>query len=219
MRIAIVNDLALATEVLKRTVAAVPGYSVAWTAADGAEAVAKAARDTPDVILMDLVMPVMDGAEATRRIMAQSPCPILLVTSSVRSNFEQVYRAMGHGAQDAVDTPVLGPGGTVQGAERLLDRLAKLERKQLSGLRPAVPEPPKTAPAPPAASLPVVVAVGSSTGGPDALATLLHALPADFPAAVAVAQHIGAEFAPSLITWLQGRSALPVRPAVEGAEP
>ena len=82
MRVAIVNDLALAREVLRRLVQSAPGYSLAWTAADGAEAVSKAAADRPDAILMDLIMPVMDGAEATRRIMAQGPCPILIVTST-----------------------------------------------------------------------------------------------------------------------------------------
>src|SRR5262249_54431442 len=105
MRVAIVNDLALAREVLQRLVIGVPCFSVAWTAAAGAEAVRPAAQGRPDVVLMDLVMPVMDGVEATRRIMAESPCPILLVTSSVSGNFNLVYQAMGHGGLDAVNTP------------------------------------------------------------------------------------------------------------------
>src|SRR6476469_2639858 len=128
MRIAIVNDLALAREVLRRLVESVPRYSVAWTAADGAEAVRRAAADRPDVILMDLVMPVMDGAEATRRIMAASPCPVLVVTVSVGVNFGKVYEALGAGGLDAVKTPTLGPGGQLDGGAAILERLAKLER-------------------------------------------------------------------------------------------
>src|SRR6476469_6001923 len=128
MRIAIVNDLALAQAVLGRPVESVPGYQVAWTAADGAEAVRLAAADRPDVILMDLIMPVMDGAEATRRIMAASPCPILVVTASVGGNFGKVYEALGAGGLDAVQTPTFGPGGCVQGGAAILERLAKLER-------------------------------------------------------------------------------------------
>ena len=111
MRVAIVNDLALAREVLRRLVLSVPGYAVAWTAADGAEAVRRAAADRPDAILMDLVMPVLDGVEATRRIMTASPCPILLVTSSVSGNFNKVYEAMGHGGRvgPAADVKKLSP--------------------------------------------------------------------------------------------------------------
>src|SRR5436305_10187619 len=141
MRIAIVNDMALARAVLRRLVLSVPGYAVAWTAADGAEAVRRAAADPPDAILMDLVMPVLDGVEATRRIMAASPCPILLVTSSVTGNFDKVYEAMGHGGLDAVNTPTLGPAGQVRDSEGLLTRLAKLARARSDVAEPTVPAP------------------------------------------------------------------------------
>jgi two-component system response regulator WspF len=225
MRIAIVNDLALAREVLRRLVQSVPGYSVAWMAENGEEAVRKAAQDRPDVILMDLVMPVMDGVEATRRIMAQGPCPILLVTSSVSSNLNKVYEAMGHGGLDAVNTPVLGPDGKVRDGEGLLDRLAKLARvdraKPTTEHFLVLPEVlPGRAPSPRASGpgLAKVLALGASTGGPDALARILGALPARFPACVLIVQHIAAEFAPSLATWLQGYTTLTVRVAKEGAE-
>jgi two-component system response regulator WspF len=83
MRIAIANDMFMAVEVLRRVVEKVPGYKLAWVAYDGAEAVSKCAADTPDLILMDVLMPSMDGVEATRRIMSQSPCAIVMVTASV----------------------------------------------------------------------------------------------------------------------------------------
>jgi two-component system response regulator WspF len=219
MRVAIVNDLALAREVLRRLVLSVPSYTVAWTAADGAESVRRAAEDRPDVILMDLVMPVLDGVQATRRIMAASPCPILLVTSSVTGNFAKVYEAMGHGGLDAVNTPTLGPDGKVRDGEGLLARLAKLERSR--HVTPAaVASPPSPPPAgAPAGHLPPLVALGASTGGPEALAQILGALPAGLPAAVVVVQHIAAEFAPSLAAWLQGRTRLPVRLAAAGEAP
>src|SRR5262245_22525147 len=123
MRIAIVNDLALARTVLRRLVESVPGYSVAWTAEDGAEAVRRARSDRPDVILMDLVMPIMSGEEATRQIMAACPCPILVVTASLGANFGKVYEALGAGGLDAVQTPTLGPDGKVRDGEAILDRL------------------------------------------------------------------------------------------------
>jgi two-component system response regulator WspF len=227
MRIAIVNDLALAREALRRLVVSVPGYSVAWTAVDGGEAVRRAAKDRPDVILMDLVMPVMDGVEATRQIMAATPCPILLVTSSVTGNFNMVYRAMGHGGLDAVNTPVLGPEGKVKDSEGLLNRLEKLEQanrlhgkppsastlsQSMSGQRSV-----NSTTASPA--VPPLLVLGSSTGGPEALAQILSELPADCPAGVVVVQHIAADFAPSLVVWLQGRTKLRVSAAAAGSEP
>jgi two-component system response regulator WspF len=218
LRVAIVNDMTLACEVLRRLLSASPAYTIAWIARDGAEAVRCAAADPPDVILMDLIMPVMDGVEATRRIMQQSPCPILIVTSSVATNFAQVYEAMGHGALDAVDTPVLGHGSEVRQGEALLSRLAKLERE-----RTAVPARPAAVslalPAHVGAAVAPLVALGASTGGPDALASILRALPVPCPAAILVAQHIGADFTPSLAHWLQASTPLPVRLAVAGAEP
>jgi two-component system response regulator WspF len=95
MRIAIVNDMAMAVEALKRVLLTVPGYEVAWIAREGADAVAHCAKDTPDLILMDLFMPIMDGVEATSQIMKQSPCVILIVTESVEKNAGRCLRQWG----------------------------------------------------------------------------------------------------------------------------
>src|ERR1043166_5723059 len=111
MRIAIVNDVASLVEILRRLVASTPGYEIAWTARDGSEAVQRSIEDTPDLILMDLIMPVMDGVEATREIMAKAPCVILIVTSTVLGHASQVFEALGAGALDAITTPVLGGAG------------------------------------------------------------------------------------------------------------
>lgn len=229
MRIAIVNDLALAREVLRRLVHSVPGYRIAWTAKDGEEAVRKAAQDRPDIILMDLIMPVLDGVEATRRIMANSPCPILLVTSSVTGNFNLVYRAMGCGGLDAVNTPTLAPDGTVRDGEGILARIAKLARQQQIQVKAvsggaAASVPPvgrcnRETRAEAAARLPLLLAVGASTGGPEALARILRELPTACPVSVVLVQHIAAEFARGLAVWLQGYSSLPVRLAENGDEP
>ncbi|HEV3440798.1 MAG TPA: chemotaxis-specific protein-glutamate methyltransferase CheB, partial [Gemmata sp.] len=217
MRIAIVNDLSLAREVLRRLVLSVPGYSVAWFAEDGDEAIKKTATDCPDVILMDLVMPRVNGVEATCTIMKQTPCPILVVTSTVKGHYDLAIAAINAGALDAVETPILATGGTIQNGQPLLNRLAKLADANrgvtYSGLR--VPLRPK---APPCDAPPLVI-IGSSTGGPDALATVLAAFPQRFPAAILIAQHIAAEFAPTLATWLGERCTLPVRTARAGDSP
>jgi two-component system response regulator WspF len=216
MRVAIVNDLALAREVLRRLVVSAPEHTIAWMAADGEEAVRLAAKDRPDIILMDLVMPGMDGVEATRLIMSQNPCPILLVTSSVTGNFNMVYRAMGHGGLDAVNTPTLGPNQTLQNGEGILTRIAKLARAQQTPCPVAVPLARNTAPAP--LRTPPLVAIGASTGGPEVLARILAGLPNPFGAAIVVIQHIAADFAPGLASWLTSQASLPVRLAREGDE-
>ena len=107
MRIAIVNDMLMAVEAMRRAVVSAGRHQVAWIALDGIDAVEKCAGDTPDLILMDLIMPRMDGIEATRRIMANTPCAIVIVTADVHNNSSKVFEAMGAGALDAVNTPVM----------------------------------------------------------------------------------------------------------------
>ena len=121
MRIGIANDTVLAREALRRVVLSSTEHEVAWMACDGAEAIARARQDPPDLILMDLFMPGVDGVEATRRIMGESPCAILVVTATIAGHLSKVYQAMGYGALDAIETPALGPRGELAGAA-VLDR-------------------------------------------------------------------------------------------------
>lgn len=214
LRIAIVDDLALARAILRRAVERVPGYRVAWEAADGVQAVAKAALDRPDAILMDLVMPNLDGAGATRRIMAETPCPILIVTSSISTNLARVYEALGAGGLDAVNTPTLDPDGNLRGEAPLLARLATLAKSA-----PAAAALPSVTPSNTSfnANLPPLIAIGASTGGPVAVAQVLADLGPNVPAAVVVVQHIASDFTPGLAGWLASRAGLPVQVCVDGS--
>lgn len=215
MQIAIVNDSAMAREGLRRIVASDPEHRVIWMAESGAEAVKRASRHTPDIILMDLIMPGMDGVEATRRIMAEHPCAILVVTASVQDNAPKVFEAMGAGALDAVNTPVVGTDGNNEGREALLHKLrtvkslvrgnARLEAAQRR-LSPCVHNHPEEH----------LLALGASTGGPAALATILGELPADLGVSIVAVQHVDALFAPSFAHWLEDRIGRPVRLSGEG---
>jgi chemotaxis response regulator CheB len=215
MRIAIVNDMRLAVEALRRAVMSAPEHEIAWVAFDGAEAVRRCKEDQPDLVLMDLMMPVMDGATATREIMRQTPVPILVVTVSVTEHAKSVFEAMGAGALDAVNTPVLGPDGDTRGARELVGKIAMIA-KLLGHTQGAV----AAAAVGPSRDFTdrgvPLLAIGSSTGGPHALATVLAGLPRDFPAAVVIVQHIDADFAGGLAAWLDDQSALPVAAARAG---
>jgi two-component system response regulator WspF len=212
MKVALVNDQPLALEALRRAIALRPEHQVAWLARNGAEAVECCARQRPDVVLMDLIMPVMDGVEATRRIMAETPCPILIVTSSVGANSWRVFEAMGHGALDAVDTPTFGAGAG--GATALLEKISLVERGFGERAHAATRSGESGGLARTAGG--TLVAIGASAGGPAALATVLGGLPKDFSAAIAVVQHVDAQFAPGMADWLNRTSPLAVRVARDG---
>lgn len=213
-RVGIVNDLKLAREVLREIVASDTRFEVCWYAEDGVEAIARCAGDPPDIVLMDLLMPKLDGVGATRAIMAATPCPILVVTATVQGNLALVYEAMGLGALDAVMTPTRGNPSSAREAQNLLRKMhavLALARGMAAGAsREQLPEARATA------AVPQILAIGSSTGGPAAVETILRALPGDFPAAILVAQHIDKEFVQGFVDWLRSRIRLGVRLARQG---
>nr|WP_314539618.1 chemotaxis-specific protein-glutamate methyltransferase CheB [uncultured Massilia sp.] len=204
MRIAIANDSPTAAEALRRAIAAGGEHQVAWIARTGVDAVRLCADLPPDLVLMDLAMPLLDGVEATRRIMRDSPCAILVVTARPQDNVNQVFRALGAGALDVTATPVLlGQGGE----EALLAKIRTLGKLVAGGTLPA---PAGTA------SIKRLVAIGASTGGPVALARLLkHWRPPPDTAAVVV-QHIDPDFAVHLARWLGEQAKTAVRAIADG---
>ena len=216
MKIAIVNDMPMAIEALRRALAFEPAHEVVWVASNGQEAVQRCAELTPDLTLMDLIMPVMDGVEATRRIMAETPCAIVIVTVDRQQNVHRVFEAMGHGALDVVDTPAIGGGNAKEAAAPLLRKIFNigwLVGQSGSRVR-AEPKPLRTM-----VQRQSLVAIGSSAGGPAALEILLKGLPANFPAAIVLVQHVDQVFAQGMAEWLSSASGLTVRLAREGEPP
>lgn len=225
MRIAIVNDMRMAVAALQRVVTSVPDYEVAWIAHNGSQAVTQCEADIPDLILMDMIMSEVDGVEATRLIMEHFPCAILIVTASIKKNSSKIFEAMGYGALDVVNTPVLGRLGQPEAAQVLLDKIATIgvligQRKSKMGQVKesivTVNGKPKSKLSTPSSTLPPLVVIGASTGGPKALSILLSELPTDFRAAIVIIQHVDAQFAPGLAKWLDKQTALTVRLASEG---
>ncbi len=219
MRIAIVNDMAMAIEGLRRVIEGTGEHQVAWTAFNGNEAVEACRTDTPDLVLMDIIMPGMNGVDTTREIMRESPCPILLVTSSVNTNSALVFEAMGYGALDAINTPILTANNAYDSQSPLLNKIAMLRvltQPSPSGLQSQfnITQSKKIL-----LTNGSLVAIGSSSGGPQALATILQSIPADFHSPIVIVQHVDAQFAHGLAEWLSTLSNIPVRIARNGDRP
>jgi two-component system response regulator WspF len=219
MKVAIVNDMPMAIEGLKRVVQSTGDYEVIWTAWDGVEAVERCSIEVPDLILMDLVMPKMNGVEATARIMQSTPCPIMVVTASVNENSSMVFEAMGKGALDAVNTPLLiGQAGDIEKAA-LLRKMSMLKVLTKSFLSVKSKRSVSAGRTERVRSREHLVAIGASSGGPQALATLLKDIPSDFNAAIIIVQHVDVQFSQGLADWLNQKANLPVRLAVKGDRP
>lgn len=218
MKIGIVNDLRIIAESLRRTVISTSEHQVAWVAASGAEAIDLCAKQTPDLILMDLIMPGLNGVETIRRIMQATPCAILVVTATVDGSVGMVFDALGVGALDAVDTPVLSGPGAEEGIRHLLSKITAIGK--IIGTVPELANRSKLLTT--TGSLRKsgwLFAIGTSAGGPAALAEVLGGFSPDTRAAFVVIQHLDRHFAPALADWLGQQISLPVRLACDGDVP
>ena len=218
MDIGIVNDLEICIESLQQVLASAPEHRLVWVARDGQEAVDRCKELTPDLILMDLIMPVMNGVEATRKIMQSTPCPILVVTSTVSGNSAKVFEAMSAGALDAVATPVIGKMDETVIGEELLRKINRIG--QLTGSLHKKPQKSRSI-AKPKVQIDGIdlVVLGCSTGGPNILIEILSALPEKFPASIIIVQHMDKQFTPGLVQWIDSKINLPVSVARAGDIP
>jgi two-component system chemotaxis response regulator CheB len=186
-----------------------PDIDVVGKAADGKEAVALVEQLRPDVITMDVLMPVCDGLEASRLILERHPTPILLMTTLARSDEQRLaLNAMRLGVLDVTNKPVLaGPDG-----ERGIAQVTRLVKAAAEAEVVVRPRPSRH----PVAATDVrrrvqVIVMAASTGGPPAVERILHALPRTFPPVV-VAQHLAPSFTRGFAEWLSTAIGHPVVP-------
>lgn len=273
LKVLVVDDSSLMRRLLTRLLEATGDFRVLDTAADGEEAVKKICALRPDVVSLDLEMPVLDGLGVLRQVMRRCPVPVVMLSTHTTKGARATMQALSLGAVDFVAKPerpgfldvmvaelalklktaamvsfrrlypsgqgaaLFPPGGVLlsgapAGARSEAEKKneagrkgeADFEKKDLSSGRQ------KGVPAEPAARLAEkkepcraqtagrvdLVVVGSSTGGPAALQVLIPSLPANFPAAVVVVQHLPPGFSQSLAEHLNRRSRLPVRHAAAG---
>ncbi|MDQ0395528.1 chemotaxis-specific protein-glutamate methyltransferase CheB [Labrys monachus] len=229
IKVLVVDDSALVRKLLGQAFAGEGDFEVAF-ARDGVAALAELARFNPDVVTLDVNMPLMDGLACLDRIMIERPCPVVMVSSATGEGAEATLEALRLGAVDFVAKPdgamslqieawiptLLRTVRTAAGAKpRLSRRLRERVRHRMRGSAPAGLAPP-AAPRLAAEAAPIeglahgLVLVGASTGGPPALETLLRALPSSFPWPILVAQHMPVAFTGPFAKRLDGLCALSV---------
>lgn len=217
IRLLVAEDSAACRELLVAIFQNAPGIQVVGTARDGAEAVRLVKRLKPDVVTMDLIMPNLDGYEATRQIMAETPCPIVMVSGRQGpGESDLTFNALQAGALSVLPKPT-----AVGNQEAFVNHVRLMADVKVVGRRATPPRVGKieTRPYLPASSSSInLVVMAASTGGPGALAAILSQLPANFPVPILVVQHVAKGFGADLAAWLGKQTALPTRIAPHGAE-
>lgn len=226
LRVLIVDDSAFMRRALKRMIESEPGFEIAGMAADGAEGVRLAHELQPDIVTLDVKMPVMDGLKALEKILAHRPVPVLMLSSLTGEGAETTIRALELGAVDFIDKSsvsssmdIVSIAPTLLGKLRAIGHVSQekisLARNLLETREYLAPPPLKAAGEGAAYD---VIAIGSSTGGPSCLQALLLPLPKNYPYPIAIVQHMPVGFTRSLAERLNTICSVEVREAAEGDE-
>lgn len=240
IRVLVVDDSAFMRKVLSDILSADSAIEVVGTARNGKDAISKVEEFNPDVVTMDIEMPVMDGIEALRTLMKSRPLPVVMISSLTREGADATLQALEWGAIDFIPKP---SGSISVDIHKIQDLIiekvksaakAKTNRAVLAShavrrdkplpssdqnhsspkkaTKPSNDHPLRTVPS----AIPHLIVVGTSTGGPNALRILLERLPGDLPAAIFIVQHMPPGFTKSLSERLDSLSALRVREAEDG---
>ncbi len=222
IRVLVVEDSLTVRKRLVEILTADPEMEVVAEAEDGKTAIELCRSLKPDIVTLDMMLPVMSGLAATEYIMAHCPTPILIVSASTnRGELFKTYEALAAGALDVLEKP-LGDGLTDEWERKLAASVRMAARIKVithprgrrAAARLRVPAEPTLTPRPgPACRL---IAIGASTGGPGAVLQILRELPADFSLPILLVIHIGRPFAGAFSEWLDGQSPVRVSYAIDG---
>jgi two-component system chemotaxis response regulator CheB len=231
VRVVIADDNATVTSIIARSFAGVPDIDLLASARGGRECVAAVERLDPDVLVLDLVMPDMDGLGVLDRVRLRHPeMPVIMFSNFTRIGSREAAEAFAHGATECLAKPSFvsaSPDDAQTALRRLAERVVALGRAERRRVR-------LESTAAPAVSLPAApravrrthgvgpieaLVIGSSTGGPEALVTMLGGLPADLPVPIIVAQHMPPGFTESLAARLDLQVPLKVAEAAGGERP
>ena len=215
IRVLVVDDSELVRDMIRAILESEPGIVIAGEAADGAEAVTKVVSLRPDIVTMDIEMPVMGGLEAIERIIAEHPVPILVVTAL--TGVRTAFAAVSKGALDVIEKPDI----SLENMRNLIRKIKVLSSVDVSAHQLAMSGRSRSAHMSGATirkdfSKGGVVAIAASTGGPQAIHSILTRLPATFPLPIVVTQHIADGFTQGMVDWLNAVTPLTVRVAGNG---
>jgi len=218
IRVLVAEDSAVAREYLVYLLSQDPALEVIGVARDGYEAVQQAERLRPDVIVMDVHMPRMDGYEATRQIMERVPAPIVIVSaSSSRQDVANTLDALKAGALTVLDKPAgLDHPAHEESARRLVETVKLMAEVKVVRRWPRRDRPEWPVPAAGGGQKIQIVAMAASTGGPPVVAEILRRLPGDLAVPVLLVQHIAKGFTEGLVAWLARETPLTVKLAAAG---
>lgn len=219
-RVLVVDDSLTARKHLVEVLSADPELEVAGEAGDGKRAIELCRTLRPDVITLDMMLPVMSGVAVTEYVMAYCPTPILVVSASTnRGELYRTYDALAAGAVDVFEKP---SGKDPDGLwERGLVASVKIVSRirVITHIRGRLGQSPAASPSfatSNGSAQKSVIAIGGSTGGPAAIVEILRGLPAGFPIPILLVIHIGEPFSVAFAEWLDGLSPLRVRYANDG---
>ncbi|HRP02234.1 MAG TPA: chemotaxis-specific protein-glutamate methyltransferase CheB [Candidatus Kapabacteria bacterium] len=200
MNIAIVNDLDIEIEAIKRIITSIGKYSILWVAKDGFEAINLTHANKPDLILMNLNMPKCDGVQATKEIMRDNPTPIIIVSSSLKLYQSKIFEAMALGALDVSTIPSDIDYSDLKNIDlvKKIEMIAKLTNKQSIDSGQLSPN----------AKGAKLVLIGASTGGPKVIAKILESLPNKINGSLTIVQHLDAKFTNGMVEWLKNYTSI-----------
>lgn len=220
IRILLADDALLVRAILRDALLQAGDMIVVGEATNGVEAITLNEQLRPDIIIMDILMPMMGGLEATEAIMGKRPVPILILSATHDDkDVNLAFTAIKKGALEVMGKPTLTSGGNqAEFFSRLFEKIRMLSRikvihhiKRQKQVMPVA--------ARPTTGRRNILAIGASTGGPRAVLSILRTLPAGFMGAVFVVQHISSGFAKGFAHWLDLECQVPVRLAESGDMP
>jgi two-component system chemotaxis response regulator CheB len=220
VRVLVVDDSALMRKLIPLILERDPDIEVVGTAMDGAFALRKIAELQPDIVTLDLEMPRMDGLETLRMIMRGAPLPVIVFSTHSKEGAYSTFKALALGAIDFVAKPRDAAAGNLEPVALQLAEKIKVAKR--AGGRKTIPKPVLEIPpsskkrSRPAIPPNRIIAIGISTGGPNALQYLLTQFPADFPATFVVVQHMPEGFTDMFARRLDECCALDVHEAKSG---